>query len=101
MATHAIAGGTLNVLQGGKFGHGFIGAGSGFESFSPDDLAFGADFKNLASAKYVGMFLGTPGGKIYYHRVGTLGSDPQAISQMTNAQLEAGQTFVRNIKKGK
>jgi len=34
VAAHAAAGGTLNVLQGGKFGHGFLSAGV-TEALSP------------------------------------------------------------------
>jgi RHS repeat-associated protein len=87
-----------NVILGDWHTHG---AGSGFDSFSPEDLAFGTDFKKQAAPKYVGMFLGTPSGKIFYHRVGSLGNDPNAIINMTQDQRSAGQFFVRNIRKGK
>jgi hypothetical protein len=87
-----------NTIVGDWHTHG---AGSGFDDFSPEDLAFGADFKRQASPKYVGMFLGTPSGKILYHRVGTLGNDPEAIMNMTFAQRQAGQSFIRKIKRGK
>jgi len=50
---HATAGGTLNVLQGGKFGHGFVSAGI-TEAVSPSIAQIGNDYAEVAAAAIVG-----------------------------------------------
>ena len=50
---HATAGGTLNVLQGGKFGHGFVSAGI-TEAVSPAIAEIGNDYAEVAAAAIVG-----------------------------------------------
>ena len=50
---HALAGGTLNTLQGGKFGHGFVSAGI-TEAVSPAIANIGNDYAEVAAAAIVG-----------------------------------------------
>ncbi len=53
VATHAIAGGTLNVLQGGKFGHGFVSAGV-VEAVSPTVMKIPNSYAKVAVSALVG-----------------------------------------------
>jgi RHS repeat-associated protein len=59
IAAHAGAGGTLNVLQGGKFGHGFVSAGF-TEALSPavgqlgDGESFGSVLSRTAASAAIG-----------------------------------------------
>lgn len=58
IAAHAVAGGTLTELQGGKFGHGFISAGF-TEALSPavgqiDGKSFGAILSRTAVSAAIG-----------------------------------------------
>ena len=50
---HATAGGTLSVLQGGKFGHGFVSAGI-TEAVSPTIDNLHNDFAQVAASAIVG-----------------------------------------------
>jgi hypothetical protein len=50
---HATAGGTISVLQGGKFGHGFVGAGV-TEAVSPVITNLHSDFAKVAASAMVG-----------------------------------------------
>ena len=53
VVTHAVAGGTLNVLQGGKFGHGFISAGV-VEAVSPTVMKIPNSYAKVAVSALVG-----------------------------------------------
>ena len=50
---HAVAGGTLSTLQGGKFGSGFVSAGI-TEAVSPTIAKIGNDYAEVAAAAIVG-----------------------------------------------
>ncbi len=55
---HAVAGGVMGSLQGGKFGHGFLSAGF-TQAFAPSidaigDGASGLNFQRIAAAAFVG-----------------------------------------------
>ena len=58
VAAHAVTGGTLNALQGGKFGHGFVSAGF-TEALSPavgqiEGNSFGAVLSRTAASAAIG-----------------------------------------------
>jgi Domain of unknown function (DUF4329) len=65
IAAHAGAGGTLNVLQGGKFGHGFISAGF-TEALSPavGQLGEGRDFGTVLAKTAVSAAIGGTASKL-------------------------------------
>jgi hypothetical protein len=59
IAAHAAAGGTLNVVQGGKFGHGFLSAGF-TEALSPaiGQIGDGKDFGTILAKTAVSAAIG-------------------------------------------
>ena len=65
IAAHAGAGGTLNVLQGGKFGHGFVSAGF-TEALSPavGQLGEGKDFGTVLAKTAVNAAIGGTASKL-------------------------------------
>ena len=65
IAAHAGAGGTLNVLQGGKFGHGFVAAGF-TEALSPavGQLGEGRDFGTVLAKTAASAAIGGTASKL-------------------------------------
>jgi hypothetical protein len=65
IAAHAGAGGTLNVLQGGKFGHGFVSAGF-TEALSPavGQLGDGKDFGTVLARTAASAAIGGTSSKL-------------------------------------
>ena len=99
IAAHAGAGGTLSVLQGGKFGHGFVSAGF-TEALSPavgqlgDGRGFGTVLaKTAASAAIGGTASKLSGGS--FANGATTGAFQQLFNSTVHDQLA---DWVKNMK---
>jgi hypothetical protein len=86
IAAHAGAGGTLNVLQGGKFGHGFLSAGF-TEALSPavGQLGEGRDFGTVLKKTAASASIGSTASKLCsgsFANVATTGAFQQLFNQV-------------------
>lgn len=84
--THAAAGGVLSVLQGGKFGHGFVSAGFAEAGASTIDGNLHSSFAKVAASAMVG-------GSVSYLAGGKFGNGAATgAMQMAFNQLAHGRT---------
>jgi RHS repeat-associated protein len=89
--THAVAGGVLSSLQGGKFGHGFVSAGltKGFMSHSGFDYSDGSSSavigRTIVAAIVGGTISEMTGGKF------ANGATAAAMAHLFNQELSAAQ----------
>jgi hypothetical protein len=70
-----------------------------FSFFSKNDVAFITDLHNQSASKFIGGFLGTPDGSIYFYRYGTLGTNPDKVYESTISEIMRAQIFIRKTRK--
>ncbi len=92
---HAAAGGTISVLQGGKFGHGFVSAGI-TEAVSPTITDLHSDYAKVAASAMLGGSVSALAGGKFGNGAAT-GAFQMAVTLVSergeNAKVdEAGQT---------
>jgi hypothetical protein len=90
VAAHAITGGTLTQLQGGKFGHGFVAAGF-TEALSPavGQLGEGSDFGTVLAKTAVSAAIGGTASKLSGGNFAN-GAQTGAFQQLFNSAVHAG-----------
>jgi len=93
IAAHATAGGTLTVLQGGKFGHGFVSAGF-TEALSPavGQLGEGRDFGTVLAKTAVSAAIGGTASKLSggsFANGAATGAFQQLFNHVVSAAREA------------